>query len=122
MYKQFKEDKTILVELLSAVALFALAMMLTKVNLTQKFDIHVYFWVISLTIISMVQFISVKINMVVVRLVMAWISGIVWTWFAFTSLNVLTYFPALVIGSLNIYACLLLSNRVHFDWLELTRE
>lgn len=122
MYKKFREDKTVLVELLSAMSLFALAMMLTKVNLIQPFNIHTYFWAASLIIISVIQFISVNINMVIVRLVMAWIAGIVWTWFAFTSLNTMIYVPALAIGSINIYACLLLSNRVHFDWLEFTRD
>lgn len=119
---KLKEDRTALVETLSAITLFAIALSLTKENTVNAFDIHLYFWAVSLTILSVLQLISIYTNMIVLRLVMAWVAGIVWTWFAFTSLNTIVYIPSLAIGAVNIYAFILLTNRIHFDWLEFLKE
>lgn len=117
-----KTSNTTSIEYLSAIALFMISMVLIKANINNLVNTHSLYWVITLLVISATQFISVKLEWTILRICMAWVVGIIWTWLSFATLNNTLSMIAICIGSFNIYACVNLVNRVNFDWIDFIKE
>lgn len=117
-----KTSNTTSIEYLSAFALFMISMVLIKANINNFVSTHSFYWVFSLLVISATQFISVKFELIPLRICMTWVVGIIWTWLSFATLNNTLSMIAMCIGSFNIYAFVVLVNRVNFDWVNFIKE
>lgn len=70
-----------------------------------------------LMLVSLVQFIGIRYDKVILRLIGTWFSFLVWTWLAFAAINMFLYVTAFCIGIFHILVFVSLSNRIHFDWV-----
>ena len=114
----FRTDKTIAVEVLSALSFFVMGLALLFAQYTSP-DAHSnYFWSIIFLIFSSLQGLSIifKKEMYVVRVTTAWFSGTTWAVLAFTAINNIMAVPVLFIGLFNIYAFVHLVGRAKIDW------
>ena len=116
------KNKIIYAEFASAVGIFWFALIIIKYNLANIHSTQYYFISALLIIISSIQFIATNNNLVILRIIVGWIVGIIWTWVSFSLLNSIGYIPILAIGSLNIYASILLANQISVDWSEFHKE
>ena len=114
--KKLLHDKTFVVEIASAIA-FILAAISLSINSQPKAD---YFWIIIFGIFGVLQLTSLlfKENLVILRICMAWISGSVWSWLTYISFDDAMHATALALGGCNMYAFIVLTNRVTVDWAE----
>lgn len=114
----FLSDKTIAVEVLSALSFFVMGLALLFTQYTSPDSRSNYFWAIIFLIFSTLQGLSIifKKEMYIVRVVTAWFSGTIWVALAFTAINTIIAVPVLFIGLFNIYAFVHLVSRAKIDW------
>lgn len=113
-----KNDITILVELLSAVSFFLMAITLgisETITINSKSP---YFWSVVFFILSALQLLGIKLKfeLSILRVCMAWIAGSLWCTLYLSALNNVLSIPILLIGLFNIYAFVVLSKKATFDW------
>jgi cytochrome b subunit of formate dehydrogenase len=113
-----RTDKTVAVEVLSAMSFFVMGLALLFSNYASPDTRSNYFWSIIFLIFSTLQGLSIgfKKEMYVVRVTTAWFSGTTWIVLAFTAINNIMAVPVLFIGLFNIYAFVHLVGRAKIDW------
>ena len=99
-----------------ALLFVSITMIINNVN-AASFGIT-YIWAISLLLISLVQFIGLKSNRILLRLIGSWFSFIIWTWLAFAAINIGISIIALTIGVFNLFIFISLTNRIQFNWIQ----
>ena len=115
-------DKNLWAEFMSAIAFFVIAFTLA----TTKAG-HVdtaFFWSLIMVCFAVLQFVSIQFreDLKVLRICMAWIAGVTWSWFALSTLNTVVVVPALCIGIFNMYSFIGLTNRATIDWYNIFRK
>lgn len=118
MRNLFKNDLTILVELLSALSFLAMGFSL-QVSETMVDNMkNAHFWMTIFFIISSLQILGIKLkfDLSILRICMAWVAGSLWCTLFLQSLNSVLSVPILAIGLFNIYAFVALSKKATFNW------
>lgn len=117
-----QSDKTIIVELLSSLSFFLMSILLMAHDAPK--NERSLFWIIILMVFSILQLIGVLLDnkISLLRLSMAWVSGSIWTWLAFSQYNDILSVPAFCIGIFNLYSFIILANKSSDDWHKLLKE
>jgi len=102
----------------SAVSLFVISIFLSLNNIAEAgHGTTTYIWAFAIMFISVIQFVGIKNDVVIMRLIGSWFSFVVWTWLSFASINIFVCIVAFLIGMFNIVAFISLTNRIQFDWI-----
>lgn len=91
-------------------------------DITTQFNLSVYCFVTSIFVISLSQYFLPNFNMPILRIIVSWISCVVWTWFSFITLNSLVTIVALCISGFNMWIFIILVDHVDFDWLNFIKD
>jgi len=106
------------IERTSAVSLFVISIFLSLNNIAEASHAPTtYIWALVIMFVSLIQFVGIKNDVVIMRLVGSWFSFVVWTWLSFASINIFVCIVAFLIGMFNIVAFISLTNRIQFDWI-----
>lgn len=117
-------DKTLVVELLSAMAFLVMSISLVVFrNIAPDLN-NSPFWISFFFIFSVLQFMGLafKFDLVLLRVCMAWVAGSTWTWLALVSINNILAIPVMGIGLFNLYAFIVITNRTTIDWKRFFQE
>ena len=106
------------IERTSAVSLFVISIFLAMNNIAEAaHTATTYIWALAIMFIAVIQFVGIKNDVVIMRLIGSWFSFLIWTWLSFASINMFVYGTAFFIGMFNIVAFISLTNRIQFDWV-----
>jgi hypothetical protein len=108
-------EKSQKIEKFSAISLFCFSVFLYISDVFTKYTIHNYIWLFALITVASIQYIGIKFERIILRLVGTWFSFIVWTWLSFATINTVIDIFSVLIGIFNIIAFILLSNRISFN-------
>ena len=111
---QLISDKIIKMEKASSFLLFCFSIMLALSDIKNSASSNTYVWAVSLLIVSSIQYIGIKNDKIIMRLIGAWLSFLIWTWLSFVSLNMFIYVTSFMIGIFNVVAFVTLANRISF--------
>lgn len=117
-------DKTLIVEMLSAMAFLVMSLVLIIFRTIAPELNNSPFWISVFAIFSILQFMGIafKYDLVLLRICMSWVAGSTWTWLALASINSILAIPVMGIGLFNLYAFVVITNRASIDWSKFFQE
>jgi hypothetical protein len=117
-------ERFLIVEMISAISFFVMSIALTGIKYSSPDGQGSLFWVVLFTVFALLQGAGIAFlrDMILLRIIMTWVAGSVWTWISYANMNSVLVVPMFLVGIANFVSFVDLSNRATIDWREFFQE
>lgn len=123
MKKFLEQDYLLIGEILSVILFFSFSILIFTSVVKPNDANHYIFWGLILTFFGILQglALTLRYDLSLLRICMAWFAGATWTWLSFVALNIIAL-PMFILGMLNMYSFFYLTNHSTINWSMIKNE